>query len=478
MHNSTPDASSTPLLTTFFGLLQAYRTEVPQERTFVRMAQLSLGSIMSLGRHTISQMLVVLGVGDTDWTAWYRLFNQSRIDMTALQGTLVEQVVAEIPADAPVIMVGVDGTQLPRSSKRMPGCGLTVSPRSPKWQRGLHYAQRYVGISALLPRSAAGDSRAIPVRWALLRTAKTTPMGKEPERTECQGAIELVTWVRERLDALKRTTQPLLVLGDGAYSNAGVLKGLPERALLFARCAKNRALFGLPEYRREGKGRQKWYGERGPTPAETIHDQTGWRTYPIVVRGRTIPVTAKVTGPWLVKGAHLHPVMLVVVHGVDHGKGATRRQRDPQFFLVSVRVTSEDEWRLALPVAEFLAWAWQRWEVEVMHRELKSSFGIGEQQAFSDRGAANVVPWMVWVYALLVLTGYRTWRLGTGSVPDLGRWWSARRWSFGRLWQGLRQELWQLGEFQPVWQRSPDTWAEITAWITTQTNATLGVRRL
>lgn len=113
-----------------------------------------------------------------------------------------------------------------------------------------------------------------------------------------------------------------------------------------------------------------------------------------------------------------------------------------------------------------------------MHRELKSGFGLGEQQAFSDAGAATVIPWMLWVYALLVLTGYRTWQLGPGSVPDVGRWWTPRRWSFAKLWQGFRQEIWQLGEFQPVWQRSPGYLAQITTWITTHTTATLGVRRL
>ena len=113
-----------------------------------------------------------------------------------------------------------------------------------------------------------------------------------------------------------------------------------------------------------------------------------------------------------------------------------------------------------------------------MHRELKSGFGVGEQQAFSAAGAATVIPWMLWVYALLMLSGYTTWQLGTGSVPDLGRWWKPRRWSFAKLWQGMRQEIWQLGEFQPVWQRTPDNWLEITAWIGTQTNAVAGLRRL
>jgi hypothetical protein len=303
-------------------------------------------------------------------------------------------------------------------------------------------------------------------------------MGEEPERSEGAGALELIGWLRRQLDLPGRAAQRLLVLGDGAYSNAKVLAALPERVVLFARCARNRALYAPPAYRRTGRGRQPRYGERGPTPEATLHQATDWQTHPIAVRGRTIPVTAAVTGPWLVKGAPFRPLALIVVRGIDRGRGTTRRQRDPQFFLVTVEMAQEDEWALPVPLPELLAWAWQRWEVEVMHRELKGGFGLGEQQAFSARGAATAVPWLVWVYALVVLAGYRTWGLGPGTVPDLGRWWTARRWSPGRLRQGLRQELWQLGDFRPVWRRSPDAWAEIAAWVASRVPATLGARRL
>jgi hypothetical protein len=477
-HDTAPAERSPTLAATWFALLGGYRRAVRQERIFVRLVQLSVASLLGLGRHTISQLLVTLGVGGQDWSAWHRLFNRTRVDVGALQATLVAQVVAALPREAPAIVAAVDATQLPRSSPRFPGTGLTVSPRSPKWRRGLHLAQRFVGSSLLLPRSATGDSRAIPLKWRLLRTAKTAPLGEEPERTEPQGAVDLIAWLRQHLDALGRARQRLLVLGDGAYSTAAVLAAAPERTILLARCARNRALYALPVYRPAGRGRQPAYGEHAPTPVATLHQATDWQTVPILVRGRTIPVTATVTGPWLVKGAPFQPLALVVVRGIERGRGTTRRQRDPQFFLVTLTMTQEDEWTLPLPLAELLAWAWQRWEVEVMHRELKSGFGLGEQQAFSDRGAAAVIPWLVWVYALMVLTGYRTWHLGAGTVPDLGRWWTARRWSVGRLRQGLRHELWALGDFQPVWQRSADTWAEMGAWVATQTNAVAGARRL
>lgn len=463
---------------TLFRLLHPYRCVVRQERISVRLVQMTIGCLVSLGRHTPSQMLVTLGLGNTDWSAWYRLFNRVRFSVPELHRQLITQVAAVVAASESVLAVVVDGTQLPRTSRRMPGCGFARHPRTPFWRRGIHLAQRYVGISALLPRSAAGDSRAIPLSWLVLRTAKTTPMGNEPERSETSGALELVHWLREAWDAVGRRRQPLLVLGDGSYSSAPVLANLPERTVLLARCAKNRALYALPTYRPHGRGRQPRYGERGPTPQAVLQHRRGWRQERFMVRGRWVTPRVSLSGPWLVKGAPLTPVMLIVVRGVERGRGTTRRQRDPHFFLVTLQMTSEDEWLLPLPLPELLAWAWQRWEVEVMHRELKSGFGLGEQQAFSEAGAATVIPWMLWVYALLILTGYHCWGLGPGDLPAIGRWWRPRRWSIGALLQGLRQELWQAGDFQPVWARSPDTWHEITAWVATQTNAAIGVRRI
>ena len=476
VHDTAPRPR--PLTTCLFDLLLAYRLAVRQERVFVRLIHLTLGSLLHLGRATPSQMLVALGLGDLDWSAWYRLFNRARVALPLVYQQMVSHLVAVVPAAEPVLAVVVDGTQVPRTSRRMPGCGFARHPRTPFWRRGIHLAQRYVGISALLPRSAAGDSRAIPLRWLVLRTAKSTPMGDEPQRSETGGALELMHWLRVAWDEVGRQAQPLLVLGDGSYSTAPVLANLPTRTILLARCAKNRALFALPTYRPRGRGRQRRYGDQGPTPQAVLQTRRGWRQERFMVRGRWVTPRVHLSGPWLVRGAPLTPVMLVVVRGVERGRGTTRRQRDPHFFLVTLQMTNEDEWSLPLPLDDLLAWAWQRWEVEVMHRELKSGFGLGEQQAFSAQGAATVIPWMLWVYALVILTGYHCWGLGPADLPAIGRWWRPRRWSIGHLLHGLRQELWQAGDFQPVWARSPDTWHEITTWVATQTNAAMGHRRI
>jgi hypothetical protein len=469
---------ATPLLTEFVTLLQAHRAAVGQERVFVRLSMLTLGSLLALGRHTITQLLVALGRGQDDWSAWYRLFNVPRVALDRLQVILVAEVARHLPANE-VFPVVLDATQLPRSGRRFPGSGWVRAPRSPAWKPGLHGGQRWEGLSALLPRSAQGDSRTVPLRFALLRSAKSHPCGGVPERTEGALGVELLGWLRDHLDALGRTGQRILVIADGVYSTAPVIANLPRATVLLARCAKNRALYALPGPRADGtRGRNRRYGDRGPTPQQALHARDGWKRRTITVRGRQIRLTVRVSGPWLVKPAAAHPLWFPVVTGVERGTGRRRRKREPSFLVASAVPADAGGWDLPLPVDELLAWAWQRWEVEVMHRELKSSFGLGEQQAWSPPAAQTVVPWVVWTYALVVLTGYRTWGFGPGPVPDLGRWWTARRWSLGRLGQGMRQELWQQADFQPVWARSPDAWTGMTGWIALQTNAALGARHL
>lgn len=477
MIDFSTEGPATPLCSTLFTLLKPYRSVVQQARVFDRLAMLTLSSALSLGRHTTSQLVATLGAGDEDWSAWYRLFNEPRVETEQMQRILLGQLLEAYAPDA-VLPVVLDATQLPRSGRHMPGSGWTRAPRTPAWHPGIHRAQNWELLSLLLPRTADGDSRAVPVRCEVIRSAKTTPMGAVPVRSEATVGADHLTWLRDDLVRQGRAEQPVLVIGDGRYSTAPILAHLPPHTMLLARCSRNRALFGLPSHDAPRPGRPRRYGERGPTPEQMLHTKRGWEQLTIRVRGRTIRPRAKVTGPWLVKGAWETPVFCIVVQGVDRRDVRPKQFRKAQFWCLTAAPIPDGGWRLPMSLAEALGWAWQRWEVEVMHRELKSGHGLGDQQAFSDTGAAEVTAWVVWTYALFVLAGFRTWGLGPPPMARLNRWWTPRRWSFTHLWQGLRQELWHAGEFQPVWARSPDKWHEMTTWYHTWSNAALGYQRL
>lgn len=146
----------------------------------------------------------------------------------------------------------------------------------------------------------------------------------------------------------------------------------------------------------------------------------------------------RVAGVFLRKGAPDTPLLLIIVRGQTYTQHGRRKQREPLPLLVNAQLTSAQAWDLPLPIEQLLFWAWQRWEIEVCHRELKSNFGLGDKQCWNPHAAITSVQWSAWVYALLLLAGYRTWGLTRApAIPS--RWWQgAPRWSFNTLLRAFR----------------------------------------
>jgi hypothetical protein len=357
----------------------------------------------------------------------------------------------------------------------MPGTAWLKCPRTPPFKPGPWRAQRLVHLAALLPRTPDGYSRALPLRWEPAFPAKAVRPAGMAARTEWEAALAGVGWLRRRLDAAGRRAQRLLVLADGNYDVADLWAGLPANVVLLARTARNRALYDLPPPEPRRRGAPRKYGPRAPTPADRLRERVGWQTVTLRVRGRSIPVRYRVEGPFVLRRAARQPVFLLVVGGVD--RSGRHRRRPPSCWLVAA-VKEGDGWALPLPAAELLAWAWQRWEVEVCHRELKSGFGLGEVQCWGPRSAVLAVQWQAWAYGALVLAGYRAWGLTGQPLRPPGRWWGgAARWSLGTLWRGYRRELWATAEFRALWTGTGAEWRERATWVGGMQNAVAGSLR-
>ena len=455
-------------------VLGAHRPAFGQERLYQRGVALVVGWLCTFGRHTITGVLLGLGLGHSDWTAWYRLFSRGRVDYERLTRCLLAQTLPLVPPEAPYL-VGVDATQIPRHSQTMPGTSWLRHPGTAIFRAGIHRAQRFVHLGWLAPPSLAGFSRAVPLRFEPAFPATAVPTPDYPPRKEWEAGLAAMAWTRQGLDAAGRAAQAVLALGDGAYSAAPVWAGLPERVVLLARCAKNRALYARPgPY--AGHGRPRDYGERLPRPDAFLAARAGWRRTELRVRGRAIPIRFRVEGPLLVRGAPQRPLFLLVVKGSDPAHGT--RRREARFWLVSAVTDGAGGWTLPWSAPQLLGWAWQRWELEVAHRELKSGFGLGEPQAWSPRAAILTVQWVAWTYAVALLAGLRAWGLGPGPVRSPGRWWGGSgRWSLARLWQGFRQDVWAEATFHRVWLRTGGNGDEMIDWLAARTNATLAASR-
>lgn len=468
---STNSPAVPALLVHLFALLRAHRPAFGQARPYQRAVGLLWGELFSFGRHTVTQALLALGLNQADWSAWYRLFSRGRVDEARLADCLLAQTLLDAPPEQPYVVV-VDSTQVPRTSLRLPGSSWLPAPSTAPFRRGLHRAQRFLTGAWLTPL-AGGYSRAIPLRLLPAFTPHAVPAPAHPPRTEWQAALEFLGWVRHELDHGGREDQPVVVLADGAFDRLGFWAALPERVVGLVRTAKNRALYELPSPH-PGRGRPARYGARARTPQAYLHErQRRWETHQVAVRGHARSMRVSLAGPLVRDGLPAVPLFLLLV------KGSHRRHpAGPAYYLISAVAQADGQWVLPLPLAAILAWLWQRWEVEVAHREMKSGVGLGEKQCWGARSAVASVQWGAWVYALLVLAAYRSWGLAGGPRAPTRWWGGGGRWSFTSMWRAYRGALGRLGDFSPTWPRISANWDEKELWLATLSNALIGAARI
>jgi DDE superfamily endonuclease len=470
MNNSKKGGEAPVLLSELVKVVEKCQRVYVQGRVYRRVLGLVMAELFALGRHTVTQLLLGLGLSEGDWSAWYRLFSKKRFEEKQTSEVMLKEMLSEVAGAGPFV-VGVDGFPVPRCSQTMPGTGWMRGLRTAKFKPGIQRGQRFVEGSWLTPL-VNGFSRAIPLRCLSAFTAKAVASEEGP-RTEVQGGLEILQWVRSQMDAAGRQEQGLLSLHDGSYDTLDFWAKLPERTRAVVRTARNRALYHLPADDAHGNCR---YGEKAPAPKAWLKQRKGFQRQEVLVRGTLRRMRYRVEGPFVRDGLPDVPLFLIVVGGGQRPPGSRRKHYDPCFFLVSA-VPSQDGYALPLPIADLLAWLWQRWELEVAHRQMKSDLGLGEKQAWNPAATVATVQWSLWLYALMMLAGYRAWGNDCGASPP-GRWRAApKRWSFNTLWRALRIELWQHPDFRTTWSPSRNNWLQFEPLYDNLFNAILAAAR-
>ena len=84
------------------------------------MRALLFGCLFSFARRTVTQSVVSLGLTDHDWSGFYRLFYEPRIDYEELTARFFSETLTHVPKGEPYVAV-MDEVQVPHHPHRMPG---------------------------------------------------------------------------------------------------------------------------------------------------------------------------------------------------------------------------------------------------------------------------------------------------------------------------------------------------------------------
>lgn len=419
-----------------------------------------LATLLCPQRSTLTNLICTTGSQQQDWSAHYRLYSHDRVAESALFDPVREAVLQALPENHPLV-VAVDDTLVRKRGTHIAGVGWKRDPLGPPFQTNLVRGQRHLQFSAAWPLEQ-GAARMVPIGWfhapSAPKPAKEAAAEVQQQQREARRQASLNVQALEQMRQLREccpACRPIIYSGDGSYTNATVLRGLPAGSTYLGRMRKDAVLHHPPAAKPAGSnGRRPVYGAQAPTPDELRTDESiPWSEVEAYAAGKRHSFRIKTLGPvlWRKAGAKL-PVRIVVIAPLGYRlrQGSRMLYRQPAYLLC----TQAD-----LPLDKLLQYYLWRWGIEVNFRDEKTLIGTGEAQVRSAASNQHLPAMTVAAYAMLWVAGLRLHDLqgkDEGGVRSLQppRWRAQRdapnnaQPSTGDLLRKLRYETW-AGALRP-----------------------------
>ncbi len=413
-----------------------------------RLYEHMLAMLVSPCRGTLTNLICLCGRAHRDWTADYRLYSRERVDPTLLFRHALSEVHSHLPPDA-ALVTAIDDTLVRKTGTKIDGVGWKRDPLGPAFQTNLVRGQRFVQLTAAWP-GPDGQARMIPVDFTHAPTppkpSQRASAAEHQQYKEKQKQQRLNTVALARIEHLRQSLPParkLVVAGDGSYTNADILKGLPQNTVYIGRIRKDAVLHALPGPP-PATGRPASYGGPLPAPEELRIDETvPWQIIEAFAAGQRHGFRVKSLSPalWRKSGPDC-PLRVVVIAPLGYRlrQGSRLLYRRPAFLIC----TDPDK-----PLEELIQQYLWRWGIEVNFRDEKTLLGTGEAQV-RDPASNRLQPAVtVAAYALLWIAALTLSDRGE-TPPHLQppKWRHAPRnpgtfpLSTGDLLRALRCELW------------------------------------
>lgn len=382
----------------------AFAREAAQQRATEHL----LASACTMGRRTVSRSIIALGRADQDWSADYKLFSRSPWDPNDLFEPVFHHYARLFDQRMAPIGIALDDTKLPKTGRNVPDASWHRDPMSPPFHTNLIFGLRYLQASLLFPHHQSMElaARGVPVRFTEVPPIKKP--GKRAsdqewasykaaikQRNLSRAAVEMIEDLRRTLDRHRAGARPLVLSMDGSFCNRTVFSHPFERTVLLARARKDARLCFAA-----APGSRKRYAAEKFTPESVRADSSiPYRETEIFYGGRRRSIRYKeVPNVLWQRGARLIPLRLIVVAPQPYRvtPNGPLTYRDPAYLLTTDST---------LPIVQLLQIYFDRWQIEVNHREEKSILGVGQAQLTSTLGTPRQPAFAVASYSMILLAG-------------------------------------------------------------------------
>lgn len=412
------------LLGTFLDIVAPWRDVFPQRRTYRRAVRQAVGSLVCLGRRCLTRIIWASGGQDRSWSAEYFLHSRCHWDPQALFQAILTR--ARALCRGRLVGVAVDDTRVHKTGRCIPQAAYHRDPLSPPFHVNLIRAIRFLQASVLVPlhKRAPLYTRALPIRFEEVSCVK------KPSRTADAAAwiayraavqihnlsarfVTMAHALRADLDQAGGAWQTLVLAVDGSFCNRTCLRAEVARTEVIGRTRKDAKLC-----RRAPAGGRRFYDVTKFTPEQVRQaDTTPWQTTKVCYGGKRRPIRYKeVTDLVWQGGAGRRPLRLLVVAPTPYRRRHTGKiyYRQPAYLLT----TDQHSRAHALLQIYF-----DRWQIEVNHREEKDTLGVGQAQLWNATAVPKQPALSVAAYSALLLAALLAFGADRGAAyATLPKW--------------------------------------------------------
>ena len=392
------------LLKNWLNITSGWKEVFPQQRTTVRAIRQGLGALVCLGRRTLTRIIWANGGEQRNWSSEYFLHSRVNWEPQGLFAPVLKQALPLCPGR--LVGVAVDDTKLHKTGRCIQQAFYQRDPLSPPFHTNLILGLRFIQVSLLVPlhKRSAASCRALPIRF------EESPRVKRPGKNASQEEwkqyrqtsrqtnlsthfVAMMGQTRQALDDAGGAQKTLVVSTDGSFCNRTVFGAKRDRTEIVARARKDAKLC---KHAPAGSGR--FYDVNKFTPEQVRKDSTiPWHTTKIFYGGKRRIVRYKeVDLVYWQGGARKLPLRLIVVAPTPYRKRKSGKvyYRNPAYLLTTDLL---DNAKALLQIY------FDRWQIEVNHREEKDTLGVGQAQLWNPISVPKQPVLVVAAYSALLL---------------------------------------------------------------------------
>ncbi len=432
------------LLAAWSEIVSDWAPSFPQQRTLQRAVRQALGALVCVGRRCLSRIIWAQGRQQRSWSSEYFLHSRCHWEPQTLFAGVWRRALPYCRGR--LVGVAVDDTRLRKTGRAIPQARYHRDPLSPPFHVNLLRGLRFLQASLLLPLHRRGNAscRALPVHFEEAAPLKKPSRKATPEAWQeykrmsklhnlSQRFVQSVAPLRQALDQAGGALKLLVLALDGSFCNRTCLRAPRDRTELIARARKDARLCfrSTPPSRR-------FYALASFTPEQVRQDESRpWKQTKLFYAGKRRRLRYKeVSQVYWRHGAGQIPLRLFVVAPTPYRKRKSSKTyyRKPAYLLTT-------DLRHSAP--QLLQIYFDRWQIEVNHRDEKDTLGVGQAQLWNIDAVPKQPALVVAAYSALLLASLQAFGTERGQAYQaLPRWRRrAHRPSCLDLVTRLRQEM-------------------------------------